>query len=84
MPNIRDLLPPPPWEGPPLPRYLVSQGPSTFRQRRLIAILCAKLGLKEPLEERVMTFGEAGRLIRELEAQERHRKGLKGGGILIL
>jgi hypothetical protein len=35
-----------------------------------------KLKIKEPLEEQVRTRGEAGRLIRELQAEERYRKGL--------
>jgi len=40
--------------------------PATARQRLLISRLCMKLKIKEPLEERVMTQAEAGRLIREL------------------
>jgi len=40
--------------------------PATARQRLLITRLCMKLKIREPLEEKVMTQAEAGRLIREL------------------
>jgi len=40
--------------------------PATARQRLLITRLCMKNKIKEPLEEKVMTQAEAGRLIREL------------------
>ncbi len=40
--------------------------PAADRQRLLITRLCMKLKIKEPLEERVMTQAEAGRMIREL------------------
>jgi len=40
--------------------------PATARQRLLITRLCMKLKIREPLEERVMSQAEAGRLIREL------------------
>lgn len=40
--------------------------PATARQRLLITRLCIKLKIREPLEEKVMTQAEAGRLIREL------------------
>lgn len=78
MPDPRDILPLFPWEGPPIPRYLVMQEPPTARQCRYITILCMQLGIKEPLEDKVSTRGEAGRLIRELEAKVRYRKGLRG------
>jgi len=52
MPNPKDFLPPPPWEGPPIPRALAdSILPPTAKQLRYIAILCDKAGIKEPLEE---------------------------------
>jgi len=40
--------------------------PATDRQRLIITRLCMKLKIREPLEEKVMTIAEAGRLIREL------------------
>jgi hypothetical protein len=72
----RDYLPMFPWEGPPLPRRWFDQEPPTPAQLRYIALLCTKLKIREPLEELVKTRGEAGRLIRELQAEERFRKGL--------
>ena len=42
---------------------------ATPRQKRTIALLCMALGIKEHLEERPMSKGEAGRLIRELQDQ---------------
>jgi len=45
--------------------------PATARQRLLITRLCMKLKIKEPLEEKVMTQAEAGRLIRELLRRKR-------------
>lgn len=49
--------------------FSMSDEPQTPKQARYITILCVKLGIKEPLEEGVRTRGEAGRLIRELEAE---------------
>jgi len=49
----------------------VDERDATSAQLRLIAIKSAKLKIPEPV---VKKFGEAGRLIRELEAEERHRK----------
>ncbi len=40
---------------------------ATGNQLHTIAILCSKLRIKESLEERKMTMGEAGRLIRKLK-----------------
>ena len=40
--------------------------PATARQRLLITRLCMKNKIREPLEEKVMTQAEAGRLIRQL------------------
>ena len=63
-----DFLPLLPNEGPPIPRALAdSITPATASQCRTIAILCKKLGIREPLEEQVGTRGEAGRLIRDLQ-----------------
>lgn len=45
--------------------------PATARQRWLITRLCMKLKIKEPLEEKVMTMAEAGRLIRELARRKK-------------
>ena len=46
--------------------------PATARQYRYIALLSSKLNKPEP---RVKTRGEAGRLIRELQAELKHRTG---------
>lgn len=43
----------------------------TAAQCIAIVRLCFALGIKEPLEQRPMSKGEAGRLIRELSAQVR-------------
>lgn len=40
--------------------------PATARQKLIITRLCMALGIREPLEEKSMTIGEAGRLIRVL------------------
>ena len=36
MPDIRDLIPQPPWEGPPLPRSISSQWPWLYRQQKTV------------------------------------------------
>ena len=46
----------------------------TPRQARYIAMLCCKLGIKDEPEQNPMPDGEAGRLIRELEAKVRGGK----------
>lgn len=52
---------------------------ATGPQKRKITGLSMGLGIKDPIEERQMTFGEAGRLIRRLGAQMRaRRRKLKG------
>jgi len=48
-------------------------------QLSYIASLCQQLKITTPYEERVKTFGEAGMLIRELEAERGHRKKVKRG-----
>lgn len=48
--------------------------PPTPAQLHYIASLCARLKIKTPYEEEVKTFGEAGRLIRELEQEDKYRK----------
>lgn len=40
--------------------------PATGKQLHLIACLCQACGIREPVEERKMTVGEAGVLIRRL------------------
>ncbi len=60
---------------------LANPGPEsrpTGPQLHYIAILCQRLKITAPYEERVKTKGEAGRMIRELQAEEKHRKQLKG------
>lgn len=47
-------------------------------QLRYITVLCSRLKITVHYEEQVRTFGEAGRMIRELEEEERYRKKLKG------
>lgn len=53
--------------------------PPTPAQLRYIALLCQQLGKTTPYEEQVKTMGEAGRLIRELEAEREYRRKLKSG-----
>ncbi len=55
------------------------QEPATPGQLRYIAVLCQQLEITAPYEERVRTPGEAGRMIRELEAERAHRKRLRSG-----
>ena len=43
--------------------------PATGRQLHIIALLCMKLRIKELLEEKAMTKGEAGKLIRRLASE---------------
>lgn len=43
-------------------------------QLHYIASLCQQLKITTPYEEKTMTFGEAGRLIRELEAERKYRR----------
>ena len=50
------------------------QEPPTSGQLRYIATLCQQLTITVPYEEQVKSQGEAGRMIRELEAERRHRK----------
>lgn len=62
------------------PKGLAKSGygdPPTPGQLRYIAILCQQLGMEKPLEERMKTKGEAGRMIRELEEEKKYRKQLK-------
>ena len=49
----------------------------TGRQIRYITQLSMQLGITTPLEERPETQGDAGRLIRELEAERDRRKRIK-------
>jgi len=48
-------------------------------QLNYIAILSSRLRITIQYEEQVKTFGEAGRMISELKAEEAYRKKLKGG-----
>ncbi|MBA7714601.1 hypothetical protein ES703_123627 [subsurface metagenome] len=48
--------------------------PPTIAQLRYIAGLRQRLKMTITYEREVVTFGEAGRMIRELEAEEEHRK----------
>lgn len=48
--------------------------PATARQRIVITRLCMKLKIREPLEEKVMSQAEAGRLIRDLIRRTRRTK----------
>lgn len=50
------------------------QGKPTPGQRRYISILSAELGMAEP---DVRGYGEAGRMIRELETEKAYRKRVK-------
>lgn len=48
--------------------------PATPQQRRKIAQLCMALKIREPIEDKPMTKGEAGRLIRGMVEELRRRK----------
>lgn len=52
---------------------------ATGPQKRAITRLSMALGISEPIEEKLMTSGEAGRLIRRLYSQLRARKKLVRG-----
>jgi len=52
--------------------------PAKGGQLRYITLLCMRLGIRQPIEERVMTRGEAGFTINHLKAQA--RKGGKKHG----
>lgn len=52
---------------------------ATARQCIAIARLCIALNIKEPLEQRPMTKGYAGRLIRELYTELRSRRRIWTG-----
>ncbi len=54
--------------------------PPTIGQLRYITGLRQRLKMTIVYEREVVTFGEAGRMIRELEAEEKHRKRLESGG----
>lgn len=48
--------------------------PATGKQLHAIAVLCLALGERKPLEDEPMTIGQAGRLYRELAAEQRGRR----------
>ena len=48
--------------------------PATARQTRKIAQLCMALGIKEYVEERPMSLGAAGELVRKLSAEVKRRR----------
>ena len=52
---------------------------ATARQKVIIARLCMALGIKEEVEQRLMSKGEAGRLIRELLARIKDKNNLEKG-----
>ncbi len=51
--------------------------PPTTGQLRYIAGLRQRLKMTITYERQVVTFGEAGRMIRELEAEDKYRKRLE-------
>ena len=54
---------------------MISQDePCTAAQCVAICRLCMRLDIKEPLEQRMMSRGEAGRLVRELAMQAREKR----------
>ena len=53
------------------------EDPATDRQVVTITRLCMALGIREPLEERKYTVGQAGMQIRALLTQLRLKKGGK-------
>lgn len=52
--------------------------PATAPQLRYITLLCMRLGIRQLLEEQVMTRGEAGVRIRDLKRLD--RKEVSSGG----
>lgn len=50
---------------------------ATGRQKRAITKLCMAQGIREPIEEKLMTLGVAGRLIRELYAKLRVKEKMR-------
>jgi len=50
---------------------MIDRSEATSNQVRTIAKLSMALGIKAPIEEKKMTFGEAGFLVRNLYAQLR-------------
>ncbi len=63
LPHASGLLANPDYERPP-----------TGPQLHYIAVLCQQLKITVQYEEQVKTIGEAGRMIRELEAERKYRK----------
>lgn len=47
----------------------LQQADATPRQKQAIASLCRALGIKDEVEQRPMTSGAAGKLVRELTNQ---------------
>lgn len=47
---------------------------ATARQKLFITRLCMALGITEPLEEKPMTMGQAGELIRRLQDELRAQR----------
>jgi hypothetical protein len=45
--------------------------PATGRQLHTITLLCMKLRIRELLEEKQMTKGQAGKLVRKLASERR-------------
>ena len=49
--------------------------PMTVTQQQAIARLCRLLHIRQPIEERIKSQAEAGKAIRELEAEMKYRRG---------
>lgn len=49
--------------------------PMTVTQQQAIARLCRLLHIRQPIEEGIKSQAEAGKAIRELEAEMKYRRG---------
>ena len=49
--------------------------PMTVTQQQSIARLCLILHIRQPIEEGIKSQAEAGKAIRELEAEMKYRRG---------
>ena len=48
--------------------------PMTATQQQAIARLCRLLNVRQPIEERIKSQAEAGKAVRELEAEIKYRR----------
>jgi len=58
--------------------YLRGEIPPTAKQLQTITRMCMGLRIHKPLEDQVKSQAEAGKLIRELEAEYKYRRQKHG------